>query len=323
MRPICLALLALLLHAATAGAEPLAVQPVTITEWKAVFGLVETRDRVPARARIGGTLVELTVTEGDRVTVGQRIGMVEDTKLSFQIGALDARLAATGSRLATAEAELERGRQLIERGVISATRLEDLQTAVDVLRGEIASLQAERAVVTRQVEEGAILAPGAGIVLDVPVSKGSVITPGEAVATIGGGGVFLRLSVPERHATDLAEGDRIEIGGDSTRTGRLVRLYPRIEGGRVQADVEVEGLDAAFVGLRVPVRLPVGTRDALLVPQAALSREGGLDFVTVLAPSGPLARVVVPGASVMRDGSLWREILAGLAAGETVVTPDE
>ncbi|MDH3263207.1 MAG: HlyD family efflux transporter periplasmic adaptor subunit [Paracoccaceae bacterium] len=291
------------LAAGAAGAETLTLEPTPIVEWKAVYGQVETRDRVPARVRIGGVVVALEVTEGDRVEAGQRVAMVEDDKLAFQLGALDARLASLRAQLATARADLERGQQLIE--------------------GEIRSLDSERLVVEQRVAEGEILAPDAGVVLSVPISRGSVVNPGEAAAVIGGGGVFLRLAVPERHAGELAEGDTIEIGagpGGQPASGRLVKLYPLIEGGRVQADVEVEGLDSRFVGRRLPVRLPVGERLALLVPEAALSREGGLDFVTVEAGEGEeLRRAVVPGGTVMRDGETWREILTGLGAGDRVV----
>jgi RND family efflux transporter MFP subunit len=322
-RPLLLAL-ALSALAAPLGAGTLEVTPRTLTEWKLVYGMVETRDTVPARARIGGTVVTLAVTEGDRVEAGARLAMIEDPKLGFQIDAVDARLAALRSQLGTAEADLTRGEQLLERGVIASQRVEQLQTAVRVLEGQITSLEAERLVALRQIEEGEVLAPEAGIVLSVPVSRGSVVTPGEALAVVGGGGVFLRLAVPERHATDLAEGDAIEIGtGGAVLTGRLAKLYPQIEGGRVQADVEVEGLDRSFVGRRVPVRLPVGEREALLVPEAALSRAGGLDFVTVETATGPVQRAVVPGGTVEREGAPWREILTGLRAGDIVVTGDE
>lgn len=305
--------------AATAGT--LEVTPIQVTEWKSVYGEVETRDRVPGRARIGGTIATLEVTEGDRVEAGQRLAMIEDTKLSFQIDALDARLDALASRLETAQSELERGQQLIERGVITNQRMEELQTAVSVIAGEISGYEAERLVVEQQIAEGAVLAPEAGIILSVPVSLGSVVTPGEAIAVVGGGGVYLRLSVPERHARDLSEGDRIEIGGaEQIRTGTLAKLYPQITGGRVQADVEVEGLDSGFIGLRVPVRLPVGERSAILVPEDALHQSGGLDFVTTETASGPVGRAVVPGARVIRDGAGWREILTGLQAGDIVVT---
>ena len=321
---MALPVIAALCLGAPAMAATIEVTPVKVTEWKPVFGQVEARDTVPARARIGGTIVSLDVTEGDRVEAGQRLAVIEDTKLGFQIDSLDARLTALRSQLETARADLARGEQLLERGVIASQRVDQLQTQVTVLDGQISSIEAERLVVQRQIEEGAVLAPEAGIVLSVPVARGSVVTPGEALAVVGGGGVFLRLAVPERHAADLAEGDEIEIGaGGEVRMGTLAKLYPQIEGGRVQADVEVDGLDQSFVGRRVPVRLPVGERQAIFVPAAALTRAGGLDFVTVDTPAGPVERAVVPGETILREGTPWREILTGLSAGDVVVTPDE
>ena len=76
----------------TAGpmfAEPLTLAPVTLTEWKAVYGRIEARNRIPARARLGGTLTELAVAEGDQVTAGQVLGKIVDEKLAFQLSALD------------------------------------------------------------------------------------------------------------------------------------------------------------------------------------------------------------------------------------------
>ncbi len=306
-------------------AESLLVEPVQVTEWKSVYGEVETRDRVPARARIGGTIDALDVTEGDRVEAGQQIALVEDTKFAFQTDAIDAQIQALRARLATAQTDLERGDTLLERGVITSQRFDQLRTEVDVIDGQIRSLQAERLVLEQRVTEGEVLSPQSGIVLSVPVARGSVVTPGEAIAEIGGGGVFLRLALPERHAEALSEGDEIVIGSqrDGRRVGRLAKIYPQIEGGRVEADVEVADLDARFVGRRVPVRLPVGTRQAILVPAATVTTRSGLDYVTVDGPDGPVTRVVVPGDMVQRDGMAWREILTGLSAGDRVVTLDE
>ncbi|MBV6636339.1 MAG: efflux RND transporter periplasmic adaptor subunit [Mameliella sp.] len=313
----------------TAWSQTLTVEETLLVEWKSVYGQVETRNRVPARTRIGGTVTELDVSEGDRVEAGQRIAMVVDDKLDFQLGSLDARLTALNAQLETAEADLARGEQLIERGVITAQRFDQLQTAVDVIQGEIRSLGSERLVIEQQIAEGAVLSPEAGVVLSVPISRGSVVKPGEVAAVVAGGGVFLRLSVPERHASDLLEGAEIEIGTVQTetstrKTGRLAKLYPQIEGGRLQADVEVAGLDPRFVGRRMPVRLPVGERSAILVPERALDRVGGLDFLTIEAEDGDKRRrTVVPGGTVIRDGETWREILTGLDVGDRVVLENE
>ncbi len=331
MRPTALSLL-LLWAASRALAEPWSVTSEQITEWKPVYGEVETRNELPARARIAGTLVELSITEGDRVEAGQLVGTVEDEKLSVQIDALDAQAEALRAQLTNAQADLDRGQTLQRSGTISAQRLDALQTSVDVLTNQVTATEAQRRVVQRQIEEGGVTAPEAGIVLSVPVSRGSFVAQGETVAVIGSGGAFLRLSIPERFAQTLAEGDRIEMargpGAASptetgTIAGTIAKLYPQIEGGRLQADVEVEGLEERYVGLRLPVRLPVGEQEAILVPEAALGRGGGLDMVIVETAEGPVQRIVVPGREVTREGAAWREILTGLEPGETVMVPDE
>lgn len=297
--------------------EPL--EPVMITEWKSVYGRIEARDRIPARARIGGTLVRLSVTEGDAVAAGQDLAQIVDEKLDFQLRAIDGQLQALESQLSNAKTELERGQELLARGVTTAQRLDALRTQVDVLTNQIASTMAERRLVEQQAAEGTILAPAAGRILDVPVTEGAVILPGEPVAVIGGGGFFLRLAVPERHATRLSEGDRIEIEAGSATEGRLARIYPQIENGRVIADVEVEGLPDAFVDARVLVRLPVDERPALMVPEAAVRSLSGLDFVTIEKDGAQIERAVVTGTH--RDGMI--EVLTGLDAGDRVVTNRE
>lgn len=225
-----LALLAAALAAAAPAlaAETLVLAPQTVPEWKAVYGRVEARDLVPARARIGGTVVELLVSEGDEVEAGQRIAVVRDDKIAFQIAAYDAQLRALAAQLEKAEAELARGSSLVERGVITAQRLEQLRTDVEVTQNQIAATGAQRSVVVQQGEEGEVLAPASGRVLTVPVTRGAVVMAGEPAATIGGGGFFLRLAIPERHSRDLAEGAAIRIAAAGAQTeGRLAKIIRR------------------------------------------------------------------------------------------------
>lgn len=307
------------------AADEASVRLTTVTLWKSVFGRIEARERIPARSRLGGTLTALDVVEGSRIEAGQVIGMVTDEKLDLQLGSIDAQLRALQSQLDNAKAELDRGESLLERGVTTAQRLDALRTEVRVIEGRIDSAVAEREVLVQREEEGAVLAPIAGTVLDVPVTSGSVVLPGDVIAEIGGGGFFLRLAIPERHAVALAEGDEIRVvDGEGERTGTLARLYPQIENGRVIADVEVAGLPTDFIDARVPVRLPVGQTEALVVPEAAVTTRMGLDFVAVAGPDGtPRQRAVVVGPRHEIDGAPMVEILSGLVAGETLVARDE
>ncbi len=316
-----LVLMVALLASGTVRAGTLDLALTEITEWKAVYGRVEARDTVPARARVGGIVEELNVSEGDSVAAGQRIAVVRDDKIVFQIAALDAQMRALDSQLATAETELTRGETLVDRGVATAQRLDQLRTAVDVARNQLASVGAQREVVVQQGAEGEVVAPGDGVVLSVPVTRGAVVLAGEPIATIGGGGFFLRLAIPERHADTLEEGASIRITANGEESaGRLAKIYPLIQNGRVIADVSVENLQTAFVDARVLVEVPVGTRQALMVPRAAVDTRSGIDFVTVSEDGVERARAVMLNESRAEDGDLV-EILTGLRPGDVVVTP--
>ncbi|AAV94813.1 efflux RND transporter periplasmic adaptor subunit [Ruegeria pomeroyi] len=320
---------ALLLCLAALSAVPALAETtarrVTVTEWKTVFAKVEPRDSLPARSRLGGTLQEITVAEGSAVTRGQQIGTTVDEKLELELRAIDAQLSALGSELSNAEAELARGQNLLERGVTTEQNVDALRTRVQVIEGRIGTTSAQRDVLLQRTDEGRILAPISGTVIDVPVTEGSVVLPGEMIAVIGGGGFFLRLAVPERHADFLAEGDSIAIAGiEGAETGTLAKLYPQIENGRVIADVEVAGLSSKFIGRRVLVRLPVGRAEVVAVPPAAVASRMGLDFVRVARPDGSASeRVVVIGTPVEAEGEPLVEILSGLKGGEVLVAGHE
>ena len=65
-----LALLLALAAGERAGAGEFLVQARTIQDMKAMFGQVESRDIVAARARIGGTILSRSVDEGTEVKAG-------------------------------------------------------------------------------------------------------------------------------------------------------------------------------------------------------------------------------------------------------------
>jgi hypothetical protein len=164
-------------------------------------------------------------------------------------------------------------------------------------------------------------------VLAVPVTQGSVVLPGEAIARIASNGYFIRLSLPERHAAELKEGDDVQVGerglepasaSKAATTGKLVKVYPEIDNGRVLADVEVKGLGNFFVGERTLVWVPVAKRHVLSVPASAISTRSGVDYVTL----GDGANVaIIAGETFEAGGIPHTEIMSGLEAGDRVIVP--
>ncbi len=321
-RRALLSLLGLLIAVGPALAGELILQPVEVAETKALFGRVESRFVVPARSRIGGTIAALEVTEGDVVEAGQVIAKIVDEKLDLQLLAADARLAAARSELENALAELTRSESLLERGSTTAQAVDRVRTNVDVARNAVAELESSKMVTLQQRAEGAVVAPSAGRVLSIPSRLGEVVMGGEQIATIAAGNVFLRLAIPERHAEDLTVGALVEVGDLSNlREGRIEKVYPLIENGRVTVDAAVEGLPDTFIGQRVLVRVQIGTRHALAVPEAAIRRSAGLDLVEIVAGGASQTVSVVPGPMVSTPDGQMVEILSGLRSGDTVILP--
>lgn len=301
-----------------AGDAPLRMAAETVIDEKAVFATVESVNVVPARARIGGTVVDLSVAEGDRVAAGQTIARIGDEKLALQIGAMDSRISALNAQFEQAATELARARELFAQGAVSRARLDDAQTQYNVAENAHKAATAERNVIRRQVGEGDILAPVSGRVLSVPVTRGTVVMPGETAAMVAEENYILRLRLPERHARFLKVGDDVRL--DDGVRGRIVTVYPQMEQGRVVADAAVDGLGDYFVGERVRVFVAAGERSILSLPGDYLTTRYGIDYVRLLpTDGGDGVDVPVQRGRILDDGRV--EILSGLRVGDRVVRP--
>lgn len=318
-------LLAIALISGAAPAVLAADSTVTqrsIDDRKAVIATVEPVHELLARARIGGTIATLTVKEGDRVAAGDRIAVVVDQKLALQMQALQSRIQAQQAERDQAQIDFSRASELRRTGTGTQVALDQAKTRLDVAERNLAALRSDRQVIEQQSAEGAVLAPGAGRVLKVPVSEGSVVLPGEAIASMAADNYILRLQLPERHARFMKAGDAILIGGrglqpqepETLRRGRVALVYPQIDQGRVIADVEVEGLGDYFVGERTRVYVTTGTRNALIVPEDCVYRRFGVSYVKLKDGTEVVVQVGLPV-----DGGI--EILAGLHEGDVVTAP--
>ncbi len=331
-RTIVFVLMALVVQnvATVAAAAEFTVRAVAIPEMKAVFGQVQSRTVVPARARIGGTIRDIGVSEGDEVKEGQVIGTVVDEKIALELAAAEAKIREVRSQLDNARTELERAEQLLSRGVAPQGRVDLAQTQFEVATNQLVAAESARAVIEQQVLEGAVLAPATGRVLRVPVTAGSVVLPGEEIARIASGQYYLRLSLPERHAAEITSGSKVLLGvrglaggsdPQAEQVGEVVKVYPEIAEGRVIADVMVDGLGDYFVNERALVWVAVGSRSALTVPVEAVKTRHGIDYVMLSTDGGMMEVSVILGETVVFDDGPQIEVLTGLREGDRVLVP--
>ncbi|WP_293181190.1 biotin/lipoyl-binding protein [Oceanithermus sp.] len=284
------------------------------------FGQVGPRRVVLAFGR-QGSVAEVLVRPGDRVSEGQPLAHLDDTNLRkrlevaesrLELARLDARqsaerfrnqLAALESDLERARAELEVQRKLLEAGAASAAQVERARQRVALLeerlaatrksleadqptrRARIEALEADVAAAKEALAESRLIAPEAGVVEVV------TLVPGRGAS----GSIVLRLpGSPVLEARfSVADGSELRPGQPS----RLVfEAWPPVELETTVATVlppepgadwataqfeDVAGVPEVNTQFTARVTVEVLPR-AVVVPRQALVEEEGETFVWVV-----------------------------------------
>lgn len=306
-------------QAATATKAPagprLTLAPSDTVDWQDVSAEIATVDQAQVLARIPGILTTLSVKEGDVVSRGQAIGRIVDSQLGYQSGAYGAQAAAAQAQAAQAMAELERVKFLYQNGVYAKARLDQAQAAASAAQAQVRAARAQQSAVGAVAGQGTVIAPASGRVLRADVPAGSPVAPGMAIAVITAGPTVVRLEMPESLADKVHPGSRVLANG--LGTGRVIKLYPSVNAGKITADVDLPGIDNKLIGRRVPARVETGTRKALIVPATYVITRFGIDYVTLLAKDGSAAQVPVQTAPTAEPGKV--ELLSGAATGDVLV----
>ncbi|TAJ73391.1 MAG: efflux RND transporter periplasmic adaptor subunit [Phenylobacterium sp.] len=300
----------------------LTVQARTVADEKPVPGTLTTRDMAEARARISGVLVALSVKEGDLVRQGQVIARVKDDRLTLQTGAFDAQVAAAAAEAARAQADLARTRDLFSHGVYAQARLDQVEAQAKAANANLNAARAQRGASAELGAQGAILAPAAGRVLVADVPVGSVVMPGQTVATITAGPMVVRIELPEGQARALRVGDVVPLAADDLRgaatQGTISQVYPSVTGGQVTADVTAPNLPQDLIGQRVRARIKVGERRALVIPRRYAVTRFGVDYARLVREGGTVSETPIQTTAGPTPDTI--EVLSGLRAGD-VLTP--
>lgn len=325
MRTIFIAAMAALAVSGQAAGQTLTVEESIVVDYRPVIARIEAGDTATARSRLQGVVTRLNVVEGQIVKAGEVVAIVTDETLAPQLSSLGSRIEGLKSQARQSEEDLARNEGLQARGFYPKARLDEERTALDVLRRNLASAEAERRALAARESEGRILAPADAHVTDVNVVQGSVVSPGDVLASFATVNGIVRLALPERHAATISEGETISLRlpsrSDEIRTATIMRVYPELRQGSVIADATVQGGLTALFGERVDVLAPVGERRAIRIPKEYVSTRFGVDFVRVAVGERFVDAPVALAAPLVDDKGQY-EILSGLKPGDKIQKPE-
>lgn len=381
-------LLAVLAAALTVGLEwrapaaaALVVQPAPLVRTLLFSARVATASRVDVGATVTGRVSRVQVREGAQVNAGDVLLALEDAEWRAALAQAlaeeqqaAARLAGlrstgrSGVRAGVAQAEsvllaarndLQRTRELVQRGFLSAAKLDEAQRAESVAEAQQAAAlaqagaveergtdvqqaqaqqaqaQATTQVARARLAQAIVTAPADGRVLTRSVEPGQIVQPGLALFTLAlTGSLQLVAPVDERFLQQLQPGQTAQVRADAFPDQRfaaqLLSISPLIDAQRGSVDVKFSVAQVpSFLreDMTLSVEVETGRRaSALVVPLAALRSGAGNAGSTLQVASGSATVWVAQDGQVQaRTVKLGlrtldaAEVLQGLVAGDVVL----
>jgi RND family efflux transporter MFP subunit len=326
------------------AAAPVAIDIAAV---KAVAGTIEStlelsgnlapRARVGLKPRVPGALERLLVDIGMPVREGQPVATIDRREIDAQADALAASvnvakagLDSVEATLANAELELDRSRNLFEKGALPRQRLDAAETAhkAAVAQRELAraSLAQADAALRRAREvqrDTTIVSPVAGHVVERNYDPGAM--PGDDPVVVVADMRVLKLEagVSELEAGRLRVGMPAEVvvqarPGERHR-GELAAIAPEVNerNRHFRIEIRVPNGDAGLLsGMYATARIvTAAASDGVIVPREAVTTRAGSRVVLKIQGDTVTA---VPVTEGLTDGQRV-QIVSGLAAGDVVV----
>ncbi len=311
---------------------PVEVATVAATEARSrqvYHGVVRPSRRAVLAFTEAGRLQARPAAIGDAVEAGQALAALDRRGYGNAVRAA----RASAEELSLREAQLTRDRaraaELRRAGVTTEAQLEAVESGHARVDAMQAAARAELAESRRRRDEAVLRAPFAGVVTDVMVEPGELVSPGQPILRIAGrDGHEVVLQVHAELAGALAPGDSLELTASGLEAeDPLARR--RLRGVVRSAVASATGLEGLFpvvvdvapdpalrAGLGVEAELRGPPRAALRVPLSAiLDPSGRRPFVWRV--QGGLAERAWVRVGRLDEGQV--EILEGLTDGDRVV----
>lgn len=336
-------------------ANTASVQSIVLSETYEAVGTVRPRAETRIEAQVTGTIRSMHASAGDLVERGMVLAVLDDREYRARkqqaAQALTSAMAArqqaaqaineSHAAFSRARSQYERSKQLFDEKAISSRELEvaeadylQTEARLEQMRDGLRAADAGVKSAEKRLEEADIAlgytiikAPEEAEVARRMAEPGDLAAPGKALFILQSAGNTARSLRLEAH---VREGliDSVHVGCNmqvaisahhETLTGIVEEVVPTADPTTRTFVVKVSlpPTTGIYPGMFGRLLVPAGTREAILVPRAAVRHVGQLETVTV-NDNGTWRDIFVKTGMVRGDSI---EILSGLKGGDTVGLP--
>lgn len=298
-----------------------AVQQMVNDETLRFAGVARARQRAALTFQVGGVIQSRNVEIGQTVAAGDVIARLYNPQLEPSRDAARSRLEQLRTDAAQAARDLDRVRQLHERGVSPIQDLEQQIARLESLNAAINNAEATLQQTEQLLAESTLRAPFAGTIEAILLEPGEFAQAGQAVVRLSASdGMEIEARVPAQLLDGLEAGQTLTVIsslGGQTHEGEILEIG-RSSSGNTALYPLVVSLNNTDIraGDAMEVAIPRRRDPVLVVPMTAIMRsaDGLVSFQVI---NNAVTRVPVQVSQLMGDQAIIAD--GSLRPGDSVV----
>ncbi|RZI46128.1 efflux RND transporter periplasmic adaptor subunit [Candidatus Finniella inopinata] len=289
------------------------VKTGTMTKRISTVGKIIANASVVLKSESHAKIKEILFTEGASVTKDQPLIQFEDSDAKAELKQAEAQVLLT-------KADFERIEQLHKQKIGSTKDYDKARAEATMAEGRLDAAKSKLdKMLIKAPFEGTI-----GLLVD-NLSVGAFVQASqELVTVVDATPIKIDFKVPEKHIHDIGVGQTVEVRIDAFKD-QVFRGAVEAVDAKVEAESHSISLRGSIPnedlllrpGLFANISLIIGEQgDIIQIDEAAVDREGEIEFVWVVEKGKAVRRRVLTG--IRENGKM--EIVAGIRAGQIVVT---
>jgi multidrug efflux system membrane fusion protein len=314
-------------------------EPKTVSPFAEFSSRINAVDYAEIRPQVSGRITEIRFHDSEHVNAGDILFVIDPRPYQAAVDKAQADLTTAIHNAKFAQAERDRGNQLVKSNWLSQETFDQRTNADEVAKAAVQSAQAALETAQINLDYAYVKAPISGRVSRAEITVGNLVgepttAPPVLTSIVSDNGVYADFEVDQQtylnnvrnYGQSHAEQQKIPVevvvrgNEDHLYRGHIYSFDNRIDtgSGTIRARARFDNTDGGLIpGMFVSVRMGSGViDDALLVPESAIGNDQSKRFVFVVGDGNKAEyRSVALGPQV--DGD--RVVLTGLKAGDRVI----
>ncbi|WP_337620187.1 efflux RND transporter periplasmic adaptor subunit [Megasphaera sp.] len=290
-------------------------------------GTVKGRYQSNLSFQAGGRITARNVQLGSQVHAGDVLMTVDPKDVAQAVNQTQAQVDAAAAQLQLAQSNLTRYQQLYDMDAISASVLDQYQTAYDQ-----ASAQYNQALAAQQAQENQLsytqlTADADGVISAVSAEVGQVVAAGQTVVTlVHSGDLEVQVNVPENKLADFPVGQNVTVTfwalQNQQAAGVVREVAPMADAASRTYQVNIslpnppDGMQLGMTATVANGSEQAAAEDTFVLPLAAIYQTGDMPQVWVVGKDKTLS---LKDVTVQDFGDNTVKV-TGLSRGDVVVT---